>query len=76
MDRRRIVDELLEVVISLRFAPTYKREFVREFNHSRVEAGLNTSTVALGVVGGDEKGNLESETVKYCRESHGTRIRE
>jgi hypothetical protein len=33
---------------------------------ARVEAaGSNTSTVALRVVGGDEKGSLESETVKY-----------
>jgi hypothetical protein len=30
-----------------------------------VKAGSNTSTVALGVVGGDGKGSLESETVKY-----------
>jgi hypothetical protein len=30
-----------------------------------VEAGSNTSTVTLRVVGGDEKGSLESETVKY-----------
>jgi hypothetical protein len=30
---------------------------------SRVEAGSNTSTVTLRVVGGDEKGSLESETV-------------
>jgi hypothetical protein len=30
-----------------------------------VEAGPNTSTVALRVIGGDEKGSLESETVKY-----------
>jgi hypothetical protein len=43
---------------------------------SRVEAGSNTSTVALLVVGGDKKGSLESETVKYGREFHGTRIRE
>jgi hypothetical protein len=42
----------------------------------RVEAGSNISTVAMGVVGGDEKLSLESETVKYCRESHGTWIRE
>jgi hypothetical protein len=28
-------------------------------------AGSNTSTVALQVVGGDEKGSLKSETVKY-----------
>jgi hypothetical protein len=32
---------------------------------SRVKAGSNTSTVALRVVGRDEKGSLESETVKY-----------
>jgi hypothetical protein len=32
--------------------------------HSRVEAGSSTSTVTLRVVGGDEKGNIESETVK------------
>jgi hypothetical protein len=31
---------------------------------SRVEAGSNTSTVALRVVGGDEKESLKSETVK------------
>jgi hypothetical protein len=41
-----------------------------------VEAGSNTSTVALRVVGGDKKGILESETVKYGRESRGTRTRE
>jgi hypothetical protein len=41
-----------------------------------VAAGSNTSTVALRVVGGDKKGSLESEAVKYGRESHGTRIRE
>jgi hypothetical protein len=38
-----------------------------------VEAGSNTSTVTLRVVGGDEKGSLESETVKYGHESYGTR---
>jgi hypothetical protein len=37
-----------------------------------MEAGPNTSTVTLGVVGGDEKGSLESEIVKYGHESHGT----
>jgi hypothetical protein len=40
-----------------------------------MEAGSNTSTVTLRVVGGDEKGSLESETVKYGHESHGTPIR-
>jgi hypothetical protein len=38
--------------------------------------GSNTSTVSLRVVGGDEKGRLESETVKYGRKFHGTRIQE
>jgi hypothetical protein len=41
-----------------------------------VEAGSNTSTVALIVEGGDKKGSLESEREKYGRESHGTRTRE
>jgi hypothetical protein len=40
-----------------------------------VEAGSNTSTVTLRVVGGDEKGSLESETVKYSLEFQGTRTR-
>jgi hypothetical protein len=30
-----------------------------------VEAGSNTSTIALRVVGGDKNGSLESDTVKY-----------
>jgi hypothetical protein len=38
-----------------------------------VEAGSNTSTVTLRVVGGDEKESLKSETVKYGREFQGTR---
>jgi hypothetical protein len=38
----------------------------------RVEADSNTSTVTLRAVGDDEKGNLESETVKYGRESQVT----
>jgi hypothetical protein len=41
-----------------------------------VEAGSNTSTVTLRVVGGDEKESLNSETVKYGRESQGTQTRE
>jgi hypothetical protein len=52
----------------------YRGEFIREvLVESRVEAGSNTSTVTLRVVGGDEKGSLESETVKCGRESHETR---
>jgi hypothetical protein len=42
------------------------------FRDTRVEAGSNTFTVTLQVVGGDEKGSLKSETVKYGRESQGT----
>jgi hypothetical protein len=41
-----------------------------------VEAGSNTSTVALRVVRGEEKGSVESERVKYGGESHGTRTQE
>jgi hypothetical protein len=40
---------------------------------NNVEAVSNTSTIALRVVGGGEEGILESKTVKYDRESHGTR---
>jgi hypothetical protein len=43
---------------------------------TRVEAGSNTSTVTLRVIGGDEKGSLKSERVKYGREYQGTRTRE
>jgi hypothetical protein len=41
-----------------------------------LEEGSNTSTVTLRVVGGDKKGSLKSETVKYGHESHGTRTQE
>jgi hypothetical protein len=40
-----------------------------------VEAGSNTFTVTLRVVGGDGKESLKSETVKYGRQSQGTRTR-
>jgi hypothetical protein len=42
---------------------------------TRVDAGSNTSTVSLRVVGIDEKGSLKSETVKYGHKSYGTRTR-
>jgi hypothetical protein len=45
-------------------------------NQPCVEAGSNTSTVTLRVLGGDEKGSLKSETVKYGCESKGTRTKE
>jgi hypothetical protein len=41
-----------------------------------VEAGSNTSTETLRVVGGDERRSLKSETVKYGLKSQGTRTRE
>jgi hypothetical protein len=37
----------------------------------RTKTELNTSTVTLRVVGGDEKGSLKSETVKYGLKSQG-----
>jgi hypothetical protein len=37
-----------------------------------MEAGLNTSTVALRVVGGDEKGSLEYETSQTQSQSYVT----
>jgi hypothetical protein len=55
----------------------YRIEFIKGIEiQTRVEAGSNTSTVTLRVVGGDEKGSLKSETVKYGLKSHGTRTRE
>jgi hypothetical protein len=44
--------------------------------HTRVEAGSNTSTVTLRVVGVDENGSLKFETVKYDHEFQGTWTRE
>jgi hypothetical protein len=43
---------------------------------SNVEVGSDTSTIALRDVGDDKKGGLESETVKYGHESHGTQTGE
>jgi hypothetical protein len=40
------------------------------------EARPDTSTVTRRVVGGDEKGSLKSETVKYGYESQGTQTGE
>jgi hypothetical protein len=59
--------ELLEAVISPRFSQGYKRRAI-------AQKGSNTSTVTLRVVGGDENGSLESETVNG-HESHGSRAR-
>jgi hypothetical protein len=59
--------------------PCRKERFIiedRTGRRTRVEAGSNTSTMTLRIVGGDEKGSLETETVKYGRESQRTRTRE
>jgi hypothetical protein len=71
------IEELLETAFSTRSVPRcYKKDNWSKLSSSRVEAGSNTSTVTLRVVGGDEKGSLKSETVKYGREYQGTRTRE
>jgi hypothetical protein len=59
----------------MRFAERYKRSDGTKKADYRVEAGSNTSTVTLRVVGGEEKGSLESEAVKYGHEPHGSRAR-
>jgi hypothetical protein len=53
---------------------SYKTRACEQFR-THVEVGSNTSTVTMRVVGGDEKGSLKTETVKYGREIQGTRIR-
>jgi hypothetical protein len=54
----------------------YKQDSLKQrVRHTRVEAGTNTSTVNLRVVGSDEKGSLKCETVKYGSESLGTLAR-
>jgi hypothetical protein len=73
----RATMELLEAMFSMRSASKLYHSTDRvEFRDTRVEAGSNTATVTLRVVGGDEKGSLKSETVKYGRESQGNRTRE
>jgi hypothetical protein len=54
----------------------YKQETDLELSPPCVEAGSDTSTVTLRVAGGDEKGSLKSETLKYGYESKGTRTQE
>jgi hypothetical protein len=51
-------------------------QFEEMKSQSRVEAGSNTSTLALRVVEDDEKESLEFEAVKCGHETLGTRIRE
>jgi hypothetical protein len=59
--------ETLGVGVFYRGRLTVIKDSGRESWETRVEAGSNTSTVTLRVVGGDEKGSLKTETVKYCR---------
>jgi hypothetical protein len=57
-------------MFSVRFVPRlYSDRQLPLENRTRVEVGSNTSTVTLRVVGGDGKGSLKSETVKYGLES-------
>jgi hypothetical protein len=55
-------------VFSMSFVPWLYNEV------PRITEG--SSTVTLRVVGGDERGSLKSETVKYGRKSQGARTRE
>jgi hypothetical protein len=79
-DTHEIIGVLFESAFSTRSVQMdYKDNYCRQRLWSgvtRVEAGSNTSTVTLRVVGGDEKGSLKSETVKYGRKSQGTSTRE
>jgi hypothetical protein len=69
--------ELFGAVAAIRSFRSYKREFIRELESvPRVEAGSNTSTVTLRVVGCDEMGSLKCETVKYGCETQGARSKE
>jgi hypothetical protein len=68
---QRVDAKTEEKVVSIRFPSKLQKEST--VVKTPVEAGTNTSTVTLRVVGGDEKGSLKSETVKYGRESQETR---
>jgi hypothetical protein len=72
-DTKSTIEELFSMLSVPR---CYKQGARLELSHTRVEAGSNTSIVTLLVVGGDEKGSLKSETVKYGHESKGTLTRE
>jgi hypothetical protein len=63
--------------ISLHYSThkVFKSHVKSSLENPRVEAASNTSTVTMRVVGGDEKGSLESETIKYGHESYGTLTR-
>jgi hypothetical protein len=78
-DTNATIEELLRIVFPMRTVPRCcNRDGLKQCvrRQARVEEGSNASTVALQVVGGEEKGSLGSETVKYGHESQGTRTRE
>jgi hypothetical protein len=54
----------------------YNASYKYDSFQTRVEVGSNTSTMTLRVVGGNEKGSLKFDTVKYSRKSQGTSTRE
>jgi hypothetical protein len=63
-------DHVIYVYCRSMYVPRlYNESRERKFRATRVETGSNTSTVTLRVVGGDEKGSLKYETVKYGHES-------
>jgi hypothetical protein len=66
------IERLLSFWVAYISAPNIKLYFLLL---ARVEAGSNTSTVTLRVVGGDEKGSLKTETVKYDREIQGSKYK-
>jgi hypothetical protein len=75
--RDATIEKLMEAVFCMRSVPRcYDEQGKSEERAARVEAGTNASTVILLVVGGNEKGSLKSETVKYGRDSQGIRTRE
>jgi hypothetical protein len=75
-DTHETTELLLETVFSIRSVKVVIKKIIGATKLvACVEAGSNTSTVTLRVVGGDEKRIIESETVKYGRESNGTRTR-
>jgi hypothetical protein len=76
-NQRAAVEILLEVVFFMwSVLRLYQLPTEFSLSHTCVEAGSSTSTVTLRVVGGDEKGSLKSERVKYGHEFQGTRARE
>jgi hypothetical protein len=59
------------MVFSVRSDPMlFKESQFVDKDYTRVKGGSNTSTMTLQVVGGDKKGSLKSETVKYPRDSN------